>query len=102
MWFNATLETNSSIAVIKQITVAQSKFADNDEASKTALQNAVEKEIPAMNIQFEISRLQTLATEEKEEAGDDLKNEPPTILYCTKGSNQIYFHHRYSCKHGTC
>ena len=89
MWFNATLESDPQMAVIKQMTVVQSKFADNDEASKTSLKNAVEKEIPAMNIQFEINRLQTLAAAEKEEAGADLRNEPPEILYRNKPTTLI-------------
>ncbi|MEO5594395.1 MAG: hypothetical protein ABIR15_08045 [Chitinophagaceae bacterium] len=89
MWFNATLEADSRIATIKQVTLAQSKFADNDEASKTTLQNAIEKEMPGMNIQFEVSRLQSLVNEEKEESGTGLKNDPPQILYRSRPTTLI-------------
>ncbi|HTE11464.1 MAG TPA: hypothetical protein VK645_10845 [Chitinophagaceae bacterium] len=89
MWFNATLETDSRMATLKQVTVVQSKFADNDEASKTLLLNAVEKGMPAMNIQFEVSRLQSVLQEEKEETGADLKNDPPLILYRDKPTTLI-------------
>ncbi|MEO5681338.1 MAG: hypothetical protein ABIQ88_01790 [Chitinophagaceae bacterium] len=88
MWFNAVLQTSGSIASVQQITVAQSKFADNDAASKTLLKSAVEKEMPAMNIQFDVSRLQAIA-EDKEETGTGLKNDPPQIIYRSKPTTLI-------------
>lgn len=89
MWFNATMEEDGRFSTIKGVTVAQSKFADNDEDSKSLLKNAFEQEIPLQRIQFEASRLKTLSASEKEESGADLKNEAPAILYRNKPTTLI-------------
>ena len=89
MWFNANLYGDRRLVAVKTVTVAQSKFADNDEASKTLLKNAVEKELPAMNIQFEISRLQTTLADAASEEGNGLKNDPPKIIYRDKPTTLI-------------
>ncbi len=89
MWFNAAMSASNSLATLQQVTVAQSKFADNDEASKTLLKNAIEKELPAMNIQFDVNRLQAVLEQEKAETGDGLKNDPPKIFYRSKPTTLI-------------
>ncbi|MFT3933733.1 MAG: hypothetical protein QM726_08980 [Chitinophagaceae bacterium] len=89
MWFNAVLSADSRIATIRSLNITQSKFADDDDASKATLQQAVEKELPAMNIEFEVSRLQSLSAEEREETGADLKNDAPNIYYRNKPTTLI-------------
>lgn len=89
MWFNAILEKLNGLAGIQEITVAQSKFADNDEGSKTLLQDAIEKELPLLHIQFEESHLQAVLAQEKAETGTGLKNEPPQVFYRSKPTTLI-------------
>ena len=89
MWFNAALQANNGKATLQDIKLAQSKFADNDDTSKSLLQNAVEKELPAMNIQFETSRLADISAKEKEETGEGLKNDPPQIYYRSRPTTLI-------------
>ncbi|MEO6316940.1 MAG: hypothetical protein ABIU63_15420 [Chitinophagaceae bacterium] len=89
MWFNATISSDTRLATITQATVAQSKFADNDEDSKTLLKTAVDKAFGSMNIQFDISRLQAALAADHAEDGNDIKNDPPKIIYRSQPTTLI-------------
>jgi len=89
MWFNSTVTSSQSFAVIKNVTVVKSKFADDDEESKTVLQAAVEKYMPGMNVQLALTKIQAELTQDKMDGNDNFKNDAPLILFRNKPTTLI-------------
>ena len=91
MWFDAALQPDSDnkTALVKHFTLSKSKFSDGDEASKTLLKTALEKEMPAMDIRFDLKRLNDMVQQEKANTETGIKNDPPLILYRDKPTTLI-------------
>lgn len=91
-WYETTLLTDrdTRMATMESIKVTDVKFPDVTDADKLQrFTTFLEQEIPKWNLEISIDAI--LATLEQEQPGtiDDLKNDPPQIIYTTVPSTLV-------------
>lgn len=90
MWFDAELTpSGNNAATVKAVTVTKSKFSDGDEESKTTLKKLVENNVPQLNIQLDMKRVNEMMQQEKTDTESGIQTNPPTIYYRNKPTTLI-------------
>ena len=81
MWLDAFLSTDkkSGMAEVKEVEVRRSRFAEEEGISSTDFKNAVERGFPGLRVRLATQDI--LAAIKQEQGVEDLKNDPPRIIY---------------------
>lgn len=87
MWVQAQLDSRGSNATVKQVIVRQSKFADQETISAADFKRSVEQGFPGLRVQFSKESLQASINQQR--GGENLKNDPPLIIYRDKPTTLI-------------
>lgn len=89
LWFTATMETNrdNRMAVLQSINIRDVKLPGiEDTATINKLKAFLETEIPRWKLQVTIDDIATAAEAEQKITAENLKNDPPKIIYTTTPS----------------
>jgi hypothetical protein len=89
LWFTATMETNrdTRMAVLQTVTIDNIKVPSVDDTAKAdKLKAFLETEIPKLQLQTTLDEILSSIEEEQGTASDNLKNDPPEIIYTDKPS----------------
>ncbi|MCZ4501175.1 MAG: hypothetical protein JWQ74_3732, partial [Marmoricola sp.] len=86
MWIQAQL-TSGNPSSVRNVTVRQSRFADDDNIDTQNFKNSVERGFPGLRVQF--SRESILASINQEQGAENLKNDAPLIIYRDKPTTLI-------------
>lgn len=89
MWLQAQLSSASQgISTVTNVKVKQAKFGgDDDQVDSDDFRKSVENGFPRLRAQFSSENIQ--ASISREQGGEDLKNDPPLIIYRDKPTNLI-------------
>ncbi|MCF0056927.1 hypothetical protein [Dyadobacter sp. CY356] len=86
MWIQGQLSAGNN-ATLKNVTVRQSKFADNDNIDTDNFRKSVEQGFSNLRVQF--SRDDIQAAINQEQSAENLKNDAPLIIYRDKPTTLI-------------
>ena len=86
MWIQGQL-SNGNNSTLKNVTVRQSKFADDDNIDTDNFKKSVEQGLPGLRIQFSRDNIQ--AAINQEQGAENLKNDAPLIIYRDKPTTLI-------------
>jgi len=87
MWIQAKLDSRGNNSIVTSVTVKQSKFAEDENISTSDFRSSVEKGFANLRIQFSKESLQ--ASIKQEQSEENLKNDPPLIIYRDKPTTLI-------------
>lgn len=86
MWIQGQLSSDNN-ATLKNVTVRQSKFADDDNINTDNFRKSVEQGFPGLRVQFSRDNIQ--AAINQEQSSENLKNDAPLIIYREKPTTLI-------------
>ncbi|WP_066408988.1 hypothetical protein [Flavisolibacter tropicus] len=92
LWFTATMETNrdTRTAVLQSLKIDNIKVSGVDDTAKTnILKTFLETEVPKLNLQTTLDEILSSIEEEQKGSSDNLKNDPPEIIYTDKPSTLV-------------
>ncbi|TDE15346.1 hypothetical protein [Dyadobacter psychrotolerans] len=89
MWIQAQLSADSrgNTYTVQEVVVKQSKFAEDEGIGSADFKKSVENGFPALRVQFSKNNL--LASIKQEQGEENLKNDPPLIIYRDKPTTLI-------------
>lgn len=89
MWIDAkvTSDAGRKLSTLTQVVVRKAKFAESENSQTESFKKSVEQGFPGLRVQLSTDGI--LASINQEEAGQDLKNDPPVVLYRDKPTTLI-------------
>lgn len=89
MWIDAqiTSDANRRLSTINQVVVRKAKFAEDENIAIDNFKKSVEQSLPGLRVQLSTDAIGIAINEEV--AGQDLKNDPPVVLYRDKPTTLI-------------
>lgn len=92
LWCTATMETNrdTRMAVLRSIKIDNIKISGVEDTVKlNRLKAFLETEIPKLNLQTTLDEILASIEEEQKTTAENLKNDPPEIIYTDKPSTLV-------------